>query len=302
MRTTLVALVTVGLASAIAAPAHAAVSVIATVPDLAALVKEVGGSRVDVTTLSLPTQDPHFVDAKPSLVLKLNRADLLVAVGMDLEIGWLPQLQTSARNSKVLVGGAGYLDCSRFVTPLDVPTGPVDRSMGDIHPAGNPHYLYDPRQAATCARGIAQKLSELDRKNAAAYQQGLNAFLGKLATARAGWEKRMAPFRGRPVITYHRSWNYLLDWLGLVEVATLEPKPGIPPSPRHVAEVLHIGRDRGARAVLQEAFYPDKTGRLVAGKLGGSVVTLPGGPDVAAGESYIDHVNRVVDALEKALR
>ena len=282
--------------------ASAAVEVVATVPDLAALVKEIGGAKVSVTALSLPTQDPHFVDAKPSLVLRLNRADLLVAVGLDLEIGWLPALQTSARNAKVLTSGTGYLDCSRFAARLEVPTAAIDRSMGDIHPGGNPHYLYDPRQALACARGIAGKLAALDAGNARLYQANLKAFEGRLVAAQAGWEKQMAPFRGRPVITYHKSWNHLLGWLGLVEVANLEPKPGIPPSPRHVAEVLKIGRERGVKVVLQESFYPDKTGRLVAGKLGGAVVSLPGGTDIGSGESYLQHVDHLIDALAGAFR
>jgi zinc/manganese transport system substrate-binding protein len=286
----------------IAGPAHAAVDVVATVPDLAALVKEVGGNQVRITSLSLPTQDPHFVDAKPSLVLKLNKADLLVAVGLDLEVGWLPALQTSARNPRVMTGGRGYLECAQFVAKLDVPTGAVDRSAGDIHPGGNPHYLYDPRQAAACAKGIAARLGEIDRGNAATYQAHLKGFLARLATAQAGWERRMAAFKGRPVITYHKSWNHLLGWLGLVELATLEPKPGIPPSPRHVAEVLRLGREKGARVVLQESYYPDRTGRLVAKKLDGKVVVLAGGADVASGEGYIEHLDHLIDALEEALR
>ena len=282
--------------------AHAAVNVVATLPDLAAIAKEVGGNKVAVTSLSLPTQDPHFVDAKPSLVLKLNKADLLIAGGLELELGWLPVLQTSARNERILSSGRGFLECSRFVHVLEVPTGPVDRSMGDIHPGGNPHYLYDPRAAAECAKGISDKLAEIDPGNAKAYQAGVRSFLDRLATARAGWEKRLASARGKPVITYHRSWNYLLDWLGLVEIANLEPKPGIPPSPRHVAEVLRVGQAKGAKVILQESFYPDKTGRLVAKKLGGTVVTLPGGADVASGEGYIEHMDHLVDALEQALR
>ena len=139
-------------------PAAAAVKVVATVPDLAALAKAVGGDKVTVISLALPTQDPHFVDAKPSLVIDLNNADLLVAVGLSLEIGWLPVLQTSARNAKILPGGTGYLDCSRFIQLMDVPDRPIDRSQGDIHPGGNPHYLHDPRRAASVAKGIADKL------------------------------------------------------------------------------------------------------------------------------------------------
>lgn len=286
----------------IARPAAADVHVVTSVPDLAALTKEIGANHVSVVSLSLATQDPHFVDAKPSSVLKLNKADLLIVVGLELEVGWLPTLQTAARNGKILAGGAGYLDCSQYAHLIEVPTTAVDRSQGDIHPGGNPHYLYDPRQAASCAKAIADKLVALDGGNAALYRANLKTFLGNLDKARAGWEKEMAPHKGAPVITFHKSWGYVIDWLGLVEVANLEPKPGIPPTPRHVVDVLKIARAKGAKVVLQEAYYPDKTGKLVAEKLGGSVVTLPGGADIGAGESYIQHVSKVIDTLAAALK
>jgi zinc/manganese transport system substrate-binding protein len=297
----LAAALTAGLGVLTAAPASASVSVVATVPDLAALAREVGGDKVAVTALSLPTQDPHFVDAKPSLMLRLNKADVLLAVGLGLEAGWLPALQTGARNAKILAGGAGFLDCSQHVKPLEVPAASADRSMGDIHPGGNPHYLFDPRQAASCAKAIAAKLGAVDRANAATYDANLRGFLEKLERERAVWEKRMTPFKSRPVITFHRSWTYMLDWVGLRSVAELEPKPGIPPTPSHVASVLSTGRAGGVRCVIQEAYYPDKIGRLVAQKLDGQLVSLPGGTDVASGETYIKHMDRVVDALVAAL-
>lgn len=298
-----VSLVAAAIATAaLAAPAAAKVKVVATVPDLAALVAEVGGKQVEVTAMSLATQDPHFVDAKPSLIVKLNKADLLVAVGLDLEVGWLPKLQTSARNGKILTSGSGFLDCSTAVRVLDVPTTKVDRSMGDVHPQGNPHYLYDPRAAAKCAQAIAAKLGAIDSGNAKTYAANAAAFVARLDKARAGWEARMKPYRGTKIITYHKSWDYLNDWLGLVELDTLEPKPGVPPSPGHVADVLKAGRAAGAKVVIQESYYPDKVGGLVAKKLGGAAVTLPGGTDIGGGERYLDHVERVVTALEAALK
>jgi zinc/manganese transport system substrate-binding protein len=174
--------------------------------------------------------------------------------------------------------------------------------MGDIHPGGNPHYLFDPRQGAACAKAIAAKLAAVDAANAATYNANLRKFLERLDVARAGWEKRMARFKGHPVITFHRSWIYLLDWLSLRSVAELEPKPGIPPTPSHVAEVLAAGRAGKVKCVIQEAYYPDKTGRLVAKKLEGMLVSLPGGADVASGEGYIEHLGHVVDALEGAMK
>jgi zinc/manganese transport system substrate-binding protein len=301
MRTLPLVLAT-ALLTSLAHRAHADLDVVATVPDLAAITKEIGGDKVSVTALSLPTQDPHFVDAKPSALLKLNKADLLVAVGLELEIGWLPTLQTGARNSKILVGASGYLDCSQFVHVLEAPQGAVDRSMGDVHPQGNPHYLYDPRAAAACAKGIAARMAQLDAGNAKIYEKNLKSFLDKLDVARKGWEAKMAPFKGKPVITYHRSWTYVIDWLQLTELANLEPKPGIPPSPAHVVDVLKLARAQGAKVILQEAYYPDKTGALCAAKLGGSVVKLPAGADVAGGETYIEHVGKVIDALAAALQ
>ena len=280
----------------------ATVAVVATVPDLAAITKEIGGEHVSVTSLSLPTQDPHFVDAKPSLVLKLNKADLLVAVGLDLEVGWLPPLQTQARNKKILPGGSGYLDCSHYVVVRDLEGATVDRAEGDVHPGGNPHYLYDPRQAAGCAKAIAARLAALDPGHAKAYRRNAQRFLGDLEAARERWEEQLADARGAPVITYHKSFSYLLDWLGLEEIATLEPKPGIPPTARHVAQVIKAGKRRGAKVVLQESFYPDKTGKLVAKKVGGRVVKLAGGADVAEGERYVDHMDRFVADLAEALR
>lgn len=288
--------------AAMASPVHAKVSVVTTVPDLAALAREVGGDKVSVTALALPTQDPHFVDAKPSLMLTLNKADMLIAVGLELEIGWLPVLQTGARNEKILTGGKGYLDCSQAVRLLDVPTVPVDRSMGDIHPRGNPHYLVDPRQAASCAKAIEAKLAAIDPANARTYEANLAAFTSRLEAARAGWEKRIAPYKGQGVITFHRSWIYLLDWLGLDDVAELEPKPGTPPTPGHVKAVLELGRARKVKVVLQESFYPDKTGRLVAQRLGAKFVSVPGGTDANSGETYIHHMDRVITALEGALK
>jgi zinc/manganese transport system substrate-binding protein len=296
------ALVITAALVSIAGTAHANLQVVATVPDLAAITKEIGGDKLDVTALSLPTQDPHFVDAKPSALLKLNKADLLIAVGLELEIGWLPTVQTGARNPKILAGASGYLECSQFVHVLEAPKAAVDRSQGDVHPQGNPHYLYDPRAAALCAKGIAQKLEQLDGGNAKTYEKNLASFLSKLDAARKHWEEEMAPFKGRPVVTYHRSWTYVIDWLGLVELANLEPKPGIPPSPSHVVDVLKQARAAGAKVVLQEAYYPDKTGALCAAKLGGSVVKLPAGADIAGGETYIEHVGKVIDALAAALK
>jgi zinc/manganese transport system substrate-binding protein len=281
--------------------AQAELKVVATVPDLAALAQELGGQHVSVVALSLSTQDPHFVDARPSLALELNKADLLLAVGLQLEVGWLPVLLTGARNGAIQTGSRGYLDCSQFPRLLQIPLQPIDRSMGDIHPGGNPHYMKDPRAAAEVAKGISARLAELDPENAAFYKAKLQAFLDRLAAARKRWEKAMAPHRGAPVIGYHQTWVYVADWLGLTEVELLEPKPGIPPNPTHVANVLRLGRARKVRLILQEEFYPDTTSKLVAEKLGATLVKVPGGTRFQKGQSYVEHIDETLGLIQRAL-
>ncbi|MFP2932805.1 metal ABC transporter substrate-binding protein [Pyxidicoccus sp. 3LG] len=284
-----------------AAPARADLNVVTTVPDLAALTKAVGGDHVSVQSLALGSQDPHFVDAKPNLALALNRADLLVSIGLDLEIGWLPTLQLGARNPRIQVNNPGFLNASQFPRILEIPQGKVDRSLGDVHPGGNPHYLYDPRQAVAVAKGISERLAQLDPKNAADYRANFAKFSDELEKARAGWEKRLAGLKGAPVIAYHRTTAYLADWLGFEPITFLEPKPGIPPNPSHVASVLAQGRQRKARLVLIESYYPDTTAKLVASKIPAPMVTIHGGTDFRGGETYIQHINELVERLEKGL-
>ncbi len=281
--------------------AHAKLDVVATVPDLAAIAKQVGGAHVSVKSLSLETQDPHFVDAKPSLALALNKADVLLAVGLELEVGWLPTLQTGARNRDIVAGGRGYIDCSQFITPLDVPTGKVDRSKGDIHPNGNPHYLTDPRNAVKVARGIADRFAALDPSHADEYRAGYDAFANAVNAARAGWERRLAGAKGAPVVPYHKSFIYLGSWLGLDPVSYVEPKAGVSPSPKHVARTIVLGRKKKVRAIVVEAYYPSRTATLVAKKMGAKLVKLPGGTAFRKGQTYVDHMNDVVALLEGAL-
>jgi zinc/manganese transport system substrate-binding protein len=283
------------------ARARAEVKVVATVPALAAIAREIAGPNAAVKSLTRSSQDPHFVDARPSLALDLNRADLLLTVGLELEAGWLPTLLTGARNPRILHGSPGYLETSEFVALQEVHAQPVSRSMGDIHPGGNPHFLTDPRAAEPVARGIAARLAQLDPAHQAAYQAGLTAFLGKLSAARARWEKRLAPLRGTPIIEYHRTWAYLASWIGLVEAGFLEPKPGIPPNPSHVAQLLVLGRQRRVRAVVQEEYYPDTTSRLLARQLPAPLVRVPGGPDFQAGQSYVEFIDRLVNLLVEGL-
>lgn len=281
----------------LAAQARADVKVAATIPNLAALAEAVGGKHVTVKSLSLPTQDPHFVDARPSLALDLNKAGLLVAAGLQLESGWLPVLQRGARNAAIQPGGKGFLDCSTVVQLKEI-SGNTDRAAGDIHPGGNPHYLTDPQNAKRCANAIAERLAQLDPPNAAAFRTNADAFAARLDQKVAAWRTQMQPVAGTPVVVYHRSWIYLLDWLKLREVGSIEPKPGIPPNPAHVAQLLQTMRREKARLILQESFYPDATAHLLAEKTGAKVVEIAGGP--AAGGDYIAWMETLLQAIGKA--
>lgn len=289
----------VALALLMAGAAQAKVNVVATVADLGAIAREVGGDQVDVRVLALPTQDPHYVDAKPSLIVQLSRADLLLANGMELEIGWLPALQLGARNPKVQVGNAGYLDCATLITPKEVPLSKIDRSMGDIHPGGNPHYTKDPRNGLPLAAGIAAKLEELDPAHADTYRANLTRFQADLKARLAGWEHALAPFKGTPVVTYHKSWIYFTEWAGLNEVAFLEPKPGIQPNPTHIVNVMGVIKSRNVPVLLQEQWYSAATGELLARNTGATLVRVLG--MTPEGKTYGEAMGETVDAVVRAL-
>ena len=287
------------LLSRYALPVWAApVNVVATLPSLAALAHDIGGPLVHVDALVSPHQDPHYADAKPSLIVTLNRADLLLVNGLELEVGWLPPLQQQARNAKIQKGAPGYMDASSAVHLLGAPKGPVDRALGDVHPGGNPHFLIDPRAGAKVAVAIGQALARVDAAHAGTYQQNAAVLAQKLeALAKAESTKfaQLPPAR-RNIVVYHDSLLYLADWLGLHQVATLEPRPGIAPSPAHVAEVLQIMRQQAVKAIVQEEFYPRNTGTTLAGLAHASLMVLPGGANFPA-ESYLDHIQAVLRGL-----
>lgn len=287
------------LATGIGLPrvAQADLKIVATTADLAAVAREIGGDHAEVQALALPTQDPHWVDARPHLALELARADLVLVVGLDLEVGWLPTLLTGSRNSDIQAGGRGYLDCSQFVELMEVPTQRLDRSMGDVHAGGNPHYMADPRRVVSVTRGIARRMASLDPDNAALYGRRANAFVARLNQARQRWERDLADLRGQKIVGYHRSFPYLAEWLGVDVVVYLEPRPGIPPNPRHVARVLGLARSQSARLIVQESYYPTNVSEAVAERANARLVRLPGGPNFRGGESYIDYMNRISRAL-----
>jgi len=246
------------------ARAAATLKVVTTTEGLAALAREVGGDKADVQSLSRGAQDPHFVDANPMLAVKLRNADLLVDVGLDLEIGWLPPLVTQSRNAAIQPGGPRRLTAASAVVVLDVPTGPVSRAQGDLHPGGNPHFLTDPRRAAKVAEAIAGKLSEVDGKDAPYFASRLQDFERRLHAAEARWQAKLAPLVGRKVLTRHRTMTYFLDWSGLVSAGELEPRPGVPPSPAHLAEMVGVAQREAVKAILVEDYYDTKSAEVVA--------------------------------------
>jgi zinc/manganese transport system substrate-binding protein len=261
--------------TALPRPAQAALKVVSSIPILGSLAKEVGGDRVEVQSLAKGYQDPHFVEAKPSLMLVLNRANLLLHVGLELEIGWLPPLVLGSRNPRIQTGELGNLDCSQAIPVLDVPRTRVDRSMGDIHPLGNPHYWLPPANAKIIAEEIAQRLGQIDPEGKPEYDRRLGAFDRRVDAKVKDWQPLIRKLRGTKIATYHKSWTYMVQWLGLVEVGYVEIKPGIPPDPNHLVQLIATLRREGAKLLLMENFYNKTTAQLVADKSGARLLVLP---------------------------
>ncbi len=248
--------------------------VITTLTDLASLTQEVGGDKIDVEALAKGYQDPHFVEPKPSFLLKLRNADLLILVGLDLEIGWLPPLITQSGNGKIQPGGQGYLDASQFAEILEIPQGNVTRAEGDVHPLGNPHYWLDPNNGRRIAKGIANKLSEMDPPDQAYFQQREQDFEKRLAAADQKWQAQMAQYRGRKVVTYHRSWPNFAKHFGLDVIGYIEPRPGIPPTPSHTIELVNQMKREGVKIQLIEPYFDLKTPNSIASMTNGKVVVM----------------------------
>lgn len=269
---------TAGLCLWTLAPAPAAAAsklrVVATTEDLAALAREVGGDRVQVDVIARGYQDPHFVDPKPSFILKLSRADLLIFVGLQLEVGWLPPLITQSRNRRVQVGAPGYMDVSQYNQILDIPTGIITRAMGDVHPLGNPHYWLDPENGRRSARAIQARLAQLRPEDAAYFQQRFEDFSRRLAEAEKRWDQQMAPYRGTQVVSYHRSWPNFIKRFGLEVVGYVEPKPGIPPTPQHTLALINQMRRDNIKLILVEPYFDLKTPRSIARATGAEVLVL----------------------------
>lgn len=279
----------------------AQIKVVATTPDLAAIAREIGGASVDVVALAKPTEDPHFVDAKPSHILTLNRADVLIEGGAELELGWLPPLLENSRNAKIAVGAPGHIVASRGVKMLEIPTT-FDRSKGDVHSLGNPHFMADPVDVKIVAAQTAEHLAQVDPGSAAQYKANLATFDARVDTKLAEWQKMLAPFKGAKIVTYHKDFVYFAQRFGLEIVDELEPKPGIAPSPAHLTQVISAMKAANVKVVLVQPYQNRKTAETVARQTGAVVLDMPqqpGGSRDTAG--YFEMMDHLVGTLANAL-
>ncbi len=287
---------------AVAGPALADLNVFATVPEWGALAQELGGDKVKVYIATNALQDPHHVEAKPSLIARARSADLVVATGAELEIGWLPLVLQQAGNPKVQPGKPGYFEAAPLVTILDRPTR-LDRAEGDVHPQGDPHIQTDPRNIARIAGPLAAKMAELDPPNAGYYQSRYKSFAERWAASIARWEKEGAPLRGVPILVQHKAFTYLVAWLGMREVAALEPKPGVEPTTTHLSDILATVQRQPVKMVLRAAYQSDRASQWIAERAKINVVALPftvGGDDAARDlfALFDDTIRRLLKGLQ----
>ncbi|HET7291514.1 MAG TPA: metal ABC transporter substrate-binding protein [Vicinamibacteria bacterium] len=281
----------------------AALEVVTTTEDLGSIVREVGGDRVKVTALARGYQDPHFVEAKPSFIFAMNRADLLVLVGRELEIGWLPPLILQSRNPRVQPAARGYLDASLTAKILEIPTGQITRAMGDVHPSGNPHYWLDPDNGRRIAQAVQAKLQELQPEGAAYFSQRYADFDRRLAEGEKRWDAAMAPYRGTKIVTYHRSWPNFCERFGLNVIGYVEPKPGIPPSPGHTLDLIATMKREGVKLLLVEPYFDEKTPNAIGRETGAHVLVLP--PSVGGEKAITDYIklfDHDLDLVVEALK
>ncbi len=291
--------------SAPSARAQGKLNVVTTTEDLASIAGEVGGDRITVESIAKGYQDPHFVEAKPSFILKLMKAGLLVAVGRDLEIGWLPPLIQQSRNSKIQPGAEGYLDASGQAKILEIPQGQITRAMGDVHPLGNPHYWLDPENGKGIARGIADKLSRFRPNDKPYFEQRLTDFSNRLNEAGKRWLAAMAPYKSLKVATYHRSFPNFTERFGLDVMGYVEPRPGIPPSPSHTLALMQEMKRQNVKIILVEPYFDLKTPNAIARETGARVVVLA--PSVGGAKEATDYfklfdynINALVAAIKES--
>ena len=278
-------------------------NVVTSTSDLAALAQEVGGDRIAVGSIAKGYQDPHFVEAKPSFLLTLRHADLLITVGLELEIGWLPPLITQCGNPRIQPSSPGYLDASQFAEILEIPRGQITRAMGDVHPQGNPHYWLDPDNGRRIAKGIASKLGQLDPENAAYFQQRFQDFDKRLTAAEQKWDAEMRPYAGRKVVSYHNSWPNFAHHFHLNVVGYVEPRPGIPPTPGHTLDLIKEMRSGNVKIIMVEPYFDLKTPNSIARETGGKVLVMC--PSVGGEKGVTDYfklfdydIQKLVDAFK----
>jgi zinc/manganese transport system substrate-binding protein len=293
------------LLASVPARAQGKLNVVTTTEDLAAIAREIGGDRMTVEAIARGYQDPHFVEAKPSFILKLQKADVLIVVGRELEIGWLPPLIQQSRNSKIQPGSQGYLDASQGAAILEIPTGNITRAMGDVHPQGNPHYWMDPENGKRIAKQIADKLSEIRPADRAYFQQRLADFNTRLDAAEQRWLAQMAPYKGTKVVTYHRSFPNFAERFGLDIVGYVEPKPGIPPTPQHTLDLINEMKRQNIKIILVEPYFDLKTPNAIGRETGAQVLVMP--PSVGGTKEVTDYfklfdydINLLVEAIKKS--
>ncbi len=285
-----------------AAPALATVQVVTSLQDFASIADSIGGKRVQTFALARGYQDPHFVEPKPSFVLKLSRADLLIVAGLELEIGYLPPLIDQSRNDRIRPGAPGYLDASIGCDILEKPTGTVTRAMGDVHPFGNPHFWLDPENGRVIARAITERLSKIDPAGAPEYKANLASFEAKLAEGEKRWDAELGPYAGTEVVTYHNSWPNFLKRFKLVAAGYVEPKPGIPPSPSHTVELINMMIEKKIPIILMEPYFDQKTPKAVADKTGATLLTfIPSVGGVPEAKDYVSLFDYDVKLLAGAL-
>jgi zinc/manganese transport system substrate-binding protein len=279
-------------------------TVVAATEDLASIAREVGGDRINVDAIAKGYQDPHFVEAKPSFILKLQKADLLIVVGRELEIGWLPPLIQQSRNGKIQPGAEGYLDASLSAQILEIPTGQITRAMGDVHPLGNPHYWTDPENGKRIAKAIAEKLEQLRPNDRAYFEQRLADFTSRLDAAEKRWLMMMAPYKGMKMVTYHRSFPNFAERFGLDIIGYVEPRPGIPPTPQHTLDLINEMKRQNVKLVLVEPYFDLKTPTAIGRETGAQVLVMP--PSVGGVKEVTDYfklfdydIGLIVDAIKK---
>jgi zinc/manganese transport system substrate-binding protein len=277
--------------------------VVTATEDPASITREIGGDRVEVTSIGKGYQDPHFIEPKPSFLLLLRKADLLEVVGLELEIGWLPPLLDQSRNNDIRPGQKGYLDLSLGVEILERPSGTINRSMGDVHPLGNPHYWLDPANAVRMAIEIERKLAEMRPADAAYFAQRLNNFKVRMNEANKRWLAEMAPYRGAKIVTYHPSLPNFAKHFGLQIAGTVEPKPGIPPSPSHTLEIINLIKDQKIKVILMEPYFDRKTPDFIGERTGAKVVVMyPSVGGKAGLDDYFKLFDYDLTELMKALK